>query len=93
MNLISGAWDWVLIKENQETLAFIGGGLAAAIGAAWAVYLRFSEKPKESPTVTASGGGIAAGGNVSPIASSGGIAVVSTAQVTIGITLEQHVCS
>ncbi|MGH6838579.1 MAG: hypothetical protein ACREDT_07225, partial [Methylocella sp.] len=87
MDLLGSAWDWVAIKENREKLAFIGGGLAAAIAAAWAVYLHFFEKPK---TITASAGGIAAGRNVSPTASSGGIAVVSTAPVTIGITLAEH---
>jgi ABC-type transporter Mla subunit MlaD len=93
MDLLSSAWDWVSKKRNQATLAIIFSifsGLAAAIAAAWTVYLRFSKKPKESSTVTASGGGIAAGGNVSPTASSGGIAVVSTAPVTIGITLQQY---
>ncbi len=90
MNLLSSAWDWVAINEHRETLAFIGGGFVVAIGGAWAAYLHFSKKPKESSTVTASGGGIAAGGNVSPTASSGGIAVLSTAPVTIGITLEQY---
>ncbi len=90
MNLLSSAWGWVAKKRNQATLAFIGGGMVVAIGGAWEAYLHFSEKPKESSTVTASGGGIAARGNVSPTASSGGIAVVSTAPVTIGITLEQY---
>jgi hypothetical protein len=37
-------------KDNREALAFIGGGLAAAITGAWAVYLRFSKKPKEPST-------------------------------------------
>ncbi|MGH6858360.1 MAG: hypothetical protein ACRECP_12195 [Methylocella sp.] len=70
MKLISCAWDWVSKKRNQATLAFIGGGLVVAIGVAWEANLQFSEKPKESSTFTASGGGIAAGGNVSANATS-----------------------
>jgi hypothetical protein len=87
---LRSVWGWLSKTKNQKTLAIIGGGLAAVIGGAWQVYLYVSEKSKEPSTVTASGGGIAAGGNVSPTASSGGIAVVSTAPVTIGITLEQY---
>ncbi|MGH6846847.1 MAG: hypothetical protein ACREC0_05255, partial [Methylocella sp.] len=94
MTLLTSAWAWVSNKRNQATLAFIGGGLVVAIAGAWAVYLHFSEKPKESLTVTASGGGIAAGGNVSPTATSGGTAVVTSGPVTVntfnGITLEQY---
>jgi Flp pilus assembly protein TadD len=87
---LRSVWSWLSKTKNQKTLAIIGGGLAAVIGGAWQVYLHISEKSKEPSTVTAPGGGIVAGGNVSPTASTGGIAVVSTAPVTIGITLEQY---
>ena len=90
MNRLRNAWSWLSKTNHQKTLAFIGGGLAIAIGGAWQAYLHFSEKPKETPTISASNGGIAAGGNVSPTASNGGIAVVATGNVTIGITLEQY---
>jgi tetratricopeptide (TPR) repeat protein len=43
-----------------------------------------------STVISASSGGIAAGGSVSPTASTGGIAVVATGSVTIGISLEQY---
>ena len=43
-----------------------------------------------TPTVTATQGGIAAGGNVSATASPGGVAVVATGPVTIGITLSEY---
>ncbi len=66
------AWVWLSKKRNQATLAFIGGGLVVAIGGAWQAYLHFSDKPKEAPAVTAkeapavtaSGGGIAAGHDI-----------------------------
>jgi hypothetical protein len=52
----------------------------------------FSGKTNENPTqtISASNSGIAAGGNISPTASTGGIAVVATGNVTIGISLEQY---
>jgi hypothetical protein len=52
MDFLSSAWDWVSIKENREALAFIGGPIVFAITGAWAVYLHFSKKPKESSSVT-----------------------------------------
>src|ERR1700730_4830611 len=55
MDLLGSAWDWVSIKEHRETLAFIGGGIVVVISGAWAAYVRFSEKPKQSLTVTFSG--------------------------------------
>jgi tetratricopeptide (TPR) repeat protein len=68
----------------------MGGGLAVAIGGGWQAYLHFSEKPEGPTTVTASGDGIAAGGNVSANASGGGTAIVATGNVVVGITLEQY---
>jgi hypothetical protein len=92
MNWLRSALSWLSKPNHQKTLAFIGGGLAIAIGGAWQAYLHFSEKPKETPTstISASNGSIAAGGNVSSTASTGGISVVATGNVTIGITLEQY---
>jgi tetratricopeptide (TPR) repeat protein len=81
-----------LTESRIKRLAFIGAFIAGVFVISWQVYTHFS-KPETSgapPRVQASQGGIAAGGNVSPTASSGGIAVVSTAPVTIGITLEQY---
>jgi len=78
-----------LEQKNQTTLAFIGGGLVITLGGAWQAYLHFSEKPSEAPKVTASEGGIAAGGNISATSAPGGTAVVAAGNVTIGITPEQ----
>jgi hypothetical protein len=50
MNWLRSAWSWLSKLNHQKTLAFIGGGLAIAIGGAWQAYLHFSEKPKESTT-------------------------------------------
>ncbi|HEV8712432.1 MAG TPA: tetratricopeptide repeat protein [Candidatus Binatia bacterium] len=82
-------WGWLSNKKNQTTLAFISGGLIIAVGGIWQAYLYFSEKPKEAPKVTAAGGGIAAGENISATASPGGTAIVATGNVTIGIMPEQ----
>jgi hypothetical protein len=84
MSRLQIVWDWISTKGNQTTLVFIGGGLAAILTGAWAVYLHFSKKPSASPTVTASEGGMAAGGNISVTASPGGTAIVAAGNVTIG---------
>ncbi|MGH6848648.1 MAG: tetratricopeptide repeat protein, partial [Methylocella sp.] len=58
MSPLGSAWDWVSNKENRETLAFIGGPIVVVITGAWAAYLHFSKKPKESSTVTFNFSGI-----------------------------------
>jgi hypothetical protein len=95
VNRLRSAWNWLSNSKNQKTLAFISVGVASVVGGVWQGYLHISEKPKEipTPTISASNGGIAAGGNVSPTASTGGIAVVATGNVTIGITLEEYEAS
>ena len=60
-------WDLIRDKINQRTLKFIGSGVAVLVGGIWTLYTYFSDKdpaPATGPTITASGGGIAAGGNV-----------------------------
>jgi TIR domain len=51
-------WAWLKNSDNRGTLAFVGGGVAAAIGALWTVYLHFSsvpevKKPDVLPAATA----------------------------------------
>jgi hypothetical protein len=59
--------DWLADPENQKTLAFFGGALAAIAAAAWAVFKYFrssrdrSSDAPPSQTITAHRGGIAAG--------------------------------
>ena len=53
MAWLSEAWRFIESKENQKTLTFIGGGIAAAVVAAWALYKHFTrpgstEKPLHS---------------------------------------------
>ncbi len=85
-------WEWLSDPTNQKTMAFIGGGLVVVAGAVWTVYLHWEKKkePPPSPQISASGGGIAAGGNVTATAQPGSTAVIATGDVNIGITLEQH---
>jgi tetratricopeptide (TPR) repeat protein len=62
-----GAWAAVSNRANQRTWKFIGGGIAVLAGGLWTLYTHFSGKetaPAVAPTVTASGGGIAASGDV-----------------------------
>ncbi len=80
---------WIRLTEQRMHRMF--ALFAALIGATWTIYLHLYEK-KELPmqTVSAMRGGIASGGNVVVTASTGGSAVITTGNVTIGITLEQH---
>ncbi|SFO36981.1 tetratricopeptide repeat protein [Nitrosospira briensis] len=62
-----GPWAVISNRTNQRTWKFIGSGIAVLVGAVWTLYTYFSDKepaPASGPTVTASGGGIAAGRDV-----------------------------
>jgi hypothetical protein len=90
VEVLKPCWRWLSQSKNQKILAVIVPIVAAVAGGTWEVYKFISEKSKDTPTVSASSGGIAATGNVSPTASTGGIAVVATGSVTIGISLDQY---
>ncbi|SOD42527.1 tetratricopeptide repeat protein [Nitrosovibrio sp. Nv4] len=62
-----GAWAVISNRTHQRTWKFIGSGIAVLVGGVWTLYTHFSDKepaPATGPTVTASGGGIAAGRDV-----------------------------
>ena len=62
-----GFWDRLSAKANQRTLKLIGSGIAVLFGGVWTLYTYFSGKePASAPgmAVTATQGGIAAGGDV-----------------------------
>ena len=85
-------WKWIGDQDVQRTLGFLGGGLAAVVGAAWVLYVHFSRKPEKATaavSVTASSGGIAVRGNVTA-APGGVINSGSNNTFNIGITLEQY---
>ncbi|MEQ1560789.1 MAG: tetratricopeptide repeat protein [Methyloglobulus sp.] len=94
MNLIKDTWSWLSISKNQKTLTVVCVGLSAAVGGMWQVYVHFFDHPtKSTPTVSASGQGMAVGRNI--IANGEGI--VTTGDVTKnitnnfnGITLERY---
>ena len=88
-----GWWARISDENNQRTWKFIGGGIAAVVPAVWALYIYLDGSPPvqprtPGPTVTATNGGVAAGGNVT--AAPGGIVTGSNNTFNIGITLEQH---
>ena len=61
-------WLFLHRKRNREVLAWLGGGLAAVAGAAWVVFV-YLDKPSSTstntgPDVQATGGSVAAGGNI-----------------------------
>ena len=63
-------WRYIQAKDNRELLAFLGGGLAAAVAAGWVVYTHVADKPgSDKPQTTISApGGVAAGSIIgSPI--------------------------
>jgi hypothetical protein len=57
-------WAWFADPGNQKTLGFLGGGVAAFAGAAWAVFKFFLNKPRRVTTITADRGGMAAGRDI-----------------------------
>jgi hypothetical protein len=65
---MSTIWAFVQNKKNREILGWVGAGLAAVIDGLWTAFVYFSPPSKTSaggPTVQASCGSVAAGGNVS----------------------------
>jgi len=65
----SRVWAYLGDESNLKRLAFIGGGLAAVIGALWTAFIYFhpvpGEKPKVQAGVEADCGSVAIGGDVS----------------------------
>ncbi len=64
-------WAFLNDPANRDTLTWLGGGLAVAIGAAWTAFTwvlqrKPADKPASSPPVrgATSGSGIAASGNI-----------------------------
>ncbi|MGA7386256.1 MAG: hypothetical protein WBW81_16630 [Methylocella sp.] len=58
-----GFWS----KKNRELIAWWGGGVAAIIGAIWAVFVYFlppKSDAEDHNRVTATSGGVVIGGNV-----------------------------
>jgi TIR domain len=54
---LAGRWAWLKNSDNRGTLAFVGGGVAAVVGALWSAYLHFSpvpevKKPDVAPMAT-----------------------------------------
>ncbi|UVJ44301.1 tetratricopeptide repeat protein [Pseudomonas sp. LS1212] len=87
----TGLWAHLNEEHTQRTIAFIGAGIAAVVTATWTAYVYFAEKPSLPPSgVSATQGGMATGGDISATAAPGGVAVVATGPVTIGITLDQY---
>ena len=56
-------WRYIQVKDNRELLAFVCGGLAAAVTACWVAYTHFSKKdpPDKAQTTISAPNGVAAG--------------------------------
>ena len=71
--LFCNVWDWLSVTKHQQTLAFIGGGLAVVIAGSWQAYLHFSNKPKEAnPPISAIGNSTTNTGTMTVTAANGG---------------------
>ncbi|HZM48346.1 MAG TPA: hypothetical protein VFC14_26250 [Burkholderiales bacterium] len=76
----TGPWSWLSNPDNQKTLAFIGGGIAAVAAAGWQLYVHFADTraPAQPAPTAATPGGVTVGGNVS------GSPIIAGGNVTIG---------
>ncbi len=79
MDWLIAAWRFLKSERNQKTLAFVGAGIAAVAIGGWQVYTHFAssgDAAAPAPAVTASGGGVASGGDINITQSSSGTLIV-----------------
>ena len=79
MDWLNKAWEFLKNEKNQKTLAFIGGGIAAVAIGGWQFYTHFApsgSSEQAAPAVTASGGGMASGGDIHITQTSPGTLIV-----------------
>jgi hypothetical protein len=66
--MLSSIWAYVQDPGHRELLGWIGGGAVVLAGGLWTAFTFFAgkDKPKPEPgrSVTASNGGVAAGGDM-----------------------------
>jgi hypothetical protein len=60
--MLSAIWDFLNDPNNRTVLGWLGGGLVVVFGGVWAV-VKFLLK-KKTPSVSATQGGVAAGGDI-----------------------------
>ncbi len=92
MAWLSEALRFIKNEKNQKTLAFIGAGIAVAGGAVWQVYTHFAQSgstEQPAPTVTASGGGVASGRNITITQTASGTLIVGGVHVFHRRTFER----
>jgi hypothetical protein len=67
--MLDNIWSFLLDENNRAVLAWIGGGVVVVAGGVWAVVkfilAKRTQKSRPAPSVTATHGGVAAGGNIS----------------------------
>ncbi|MGZ8928742.1 MAG: tetratricopeptide repeat protein [Methylobacter sp.] len=80
---LMNVWNFLSSEENQNTLKFIGAGLAALALGGWTIYTYWYDKDKDSSTpsqsITAHNHGIAVG-NITATANGRGNAIVNLYQ-------------
>lgn len=75
--MLDAFWNWLKDPANQQTLGWVGGGVAIVAGGIWAVVKFFAKTEGDGtppPSVKADRGGVAIKGNVtnSPIRTKSG---------------------
>jgi hypothetical protein len=75
---MSALLKFLRLKSNREVLTWVGGGIAAAVAAAWTAFIYLwpisapETKKGAASTVEAKCGGVAIGGNLSGSVVTGG---------------------
>ena len=61
--MLDALWEFVKHPANREALGWLGGGIIVVVSGLWAV-IKFLSKKEPKPSVQATNGGVAAGGNM-----------------------------
>jgi hypothetical protein len=61
--MLDALWTFLKDPANRATLGWIGAGIVVVVSGAWAV-IKFLSKKELRPSVQATNGGVAAGGDM-----------------------------
>jgi hypothetical protein len=61
--MLDARWEFVKHPANREVLGWIGGGIIVVVSGLWAI-VKFLSKQEPRPSVKATNGSVAAGGDM-----------------------------